>query len=196
MSLTPNTKVIIPLGLIISFAVGLVYFLFDFTKSNPEQQSSNTPVNSPIISNINPAIQNIQNNNFKELADLNRDNRASQIEAENRNLKIVNSSLSKDKNELEAKVASLEAGEQQAKDENAYLKQQVTKLDTFIRSCETAQKEIRELQKKNNEHLEEIQKVGGYMRYEPTTEQKNDFRTAIANNLKLIEGYQSRCKIN
>ncbi|MBO3659105.1 hypothetical protein [Acinetobacter haemolyticus] len=196
MSLNPNSKVIIPLGLIISFVIGLIYFLFDFTKLSPQQQPSNTSVNSPITSNINPAIQNIQNNNFKELADLNRDNRASQIEAENRDLKIVNSSLLKYKNDLEAKVTSLEAGEQQAKNENAYLKQQVTKLDNFIRSCETAQKEIQVLQKTNDKYFAEIQKVGGYMTYAPNAEQKNDFRIAIANNLKLIEGYQSQCKIN
>ncbi|MFW2044170.1 hypothetical protein ACG9ZE_21290 [Acinetobacter sp. ULE_I053] len=187
---------IIPLGIIISFVIGLAYFLFDFTKPSPQQQPSNTSVNSPITSNINPAIQNIQNNNFKEFPDLNRDNRASQIEAENSDLKTVNSSLLKYKNELEAKVASLEADEQQFKNENAHLKQQVTNLENFIRSCETAQKEIRELQKKNDKYLAEIQTVGGYMAYAPNAEQKNDFRIAIANNLKLIEGYQSQCKIN
>jgi len=190
MSLTPNTKVTLSLSAFGALIVGIIavlsYVKADSSSSNKESIAT-------------PAIQNIQNNNsfsnpLNSTVSQNyqaqtpiSDSNTTKLEYKNAQLEEQNAQLKNDISELLAKNAAW----QKYSDQQS---QEIIRLQKIIDTRQEIHNAIEKLNKENKEYFSKIQTTGGFHAYEPTAEQKIDYRNAIAQNIEVIKGYQGQLK--
>lgn len=72
--------------------------------------------------------------------------------------------------------------------------QEISRLKKIIDDRQEIHSAIEKLNKENKEYFSKIQTTGGFYAFEPTVEQKTDYRNAIAQNIEMIKGYQRQLK--
>lgn len=190
MSLTPSTKVTLSLSAFCALILGIITFLSYVKADSPTSNKESVAT---------PAIQNIQNNNnfsnpLNSTSSQNyqaqmpiSDTNGIQLEYKNSQLEELNTQLKKDIAELVAKNIEWQKNSDQQS-------QEIIRLKEIIDNRKEIHSAIEKLNKENKEYFSRIQTTGGFYAFEPTAEQKIDYRNAIAQNIEMIKGYQVQLK--
>ena len=190
MNLTSNSKITLSLSAFGAIILGIIAIL-SYVKAD-------TPIASK-ESSATPSIQNIQNNNnfsntssstssqeYQDKAPISTSNNT-RLEYKNTQLEGQNAQLKNDIAELLAKnTAWQKYSDQQS--------QEISRLKKIIDDRQETHSAIEKLNKENKEYFSKIQTTGGFNAFEPTAEQKIDYRNAIAQNIEMIKGYQGQLK--